>query len=565
MESFALGVSVPAEHAGRVIGKAGAGLKQIRTMSSCEVKLHQDPDPSGARRCDISGPTIEHMASAVHALSLGLFMEGEPECTMTLLLPASYVGGMIGKGGEGLKRIRESTGIKLQIERTPPGAQGDRMGTMTGAQNQLGAAVRVALGNVGSQPAPQQMGGMVATMAAPRGMQQMMQPYYSTPAMMSSRVPGAALSQVRPSRPGELQFHFVIPGTFIGAVIGKEGQQIKQVQADSGCKFVSATKRDETRDRRVVIIGGFEEAAHAQRMVFGYYQKAAAAAQNPEEVGEVTVILMVPQASAGAIIGKEGANLKRLREQSGIKIKLERDKVEDQRPCIMTGPLENIIQLEKELCEQVMEQMSQMNQEVPNNIMAKRGQEDMWDGGYQQQPPVTGFLESQAKRPRTFQAGPPGQEGVTKLLVPRNLAGAIIGKQGATLKAIRESVGCNVQVTKEEEAPQFRGERLVILKGDKMMRQQALERVLQAAYANEQDAQAVTLKLMVPSREAGGIIGKAGANLKAIREQSGTNVQVEREPIFDERCIHATGPLQNILSAAALVLDYQEAPAPPKQ
>lgn len=384
--------------------------------------------------------------------------------------------------------------------------------------------------------------------------------------MMSSRGPGAALSQVRPSRHGELQVHFVIPGKFIGAVIGKEGLQIKQVQAESGCKSVSATKReDSSTDRRVVIIGGYEEVAHAQRMVFGYYQKAAM--QTSEEVGEVTIILMVPNAAAGAIIGREGGNLKRLREQAGIRIKLERDKIEDQRPCIMTGPLENIIQIEKELGEQVIEQMNLMNQEAPNNgSMAKRGQEDMWDGGYQQQqPPVVDYLESQAKRPRTFQVGPPGQEGVTKLLVPRNLAGAIIGKQGATLKAIRESVGCNVQVTKEEEAPQFRGERLIILKGEKTMRQQALERVLQAAYANEQDAQAVTLKLMVPSKEAGGIIGKAGANLKAIREQSGTNVQVDREPIFDERCVHATGPFQNILAAAALVLDYQEAPAPPKQ
>ncbi|CAJ1343785.1 unnamed protein product [Effrenium voratum] len=62
-----MGILIPSNEAGRLIGKAGAGLKQVREMSQCNVKLSQEPDSQGNRRCDIGGPTVEHIASAVHA------------------------------------------------------------------------------------------------------------------------------------------------------------------------------------------------------------------------------------------------------------------------------------------------------------------------------------------------------------------------------------------------------------------------------------------------------------------------------------------------------------------
>ncbi|CAE8605143.1 unnamed protein product, partial [Polarella glacialis] len=123
---------------------------------------------------------------------------------------------------------------------------------------------------------------------------------------------------VRPSS-GEvtdMQVHMIIPSKFIGTILGKKGSQITQITQDSGCKFASVTTYDPDEvDRRVVIIGGYDECARAQRSVHQLYVSAATAAAH--EVSHVTVFLMVPQAAAGPVIGKEASNLKRIREERG--------------------------------------------------------------------------------------------------------------------------------------------------------------------------------------------------------------------------------------------------------
>ncbi|CAL1165251.1 unnamed protein product [Cladocopium goreaui] len=150
VSSFTLGVLVPGAEAGRLIGKQGSGLKQIRDMSQCKVQLGQTPDSQGNRRCDISGPTVEHMASAIHAIGTRLFDKAaqQERVQLSVAFPNGYVGRVIGKGGSTLKIISDQTGVEMKVLKDTVSDQGDRVGHLTGIPNQLGAAIRIALNAV---------------------------------------------------------------------------------------------------------------------------------------------------------------------------------------------------------------------------------------------------------------------------------------------------------------------------------------------------------------------------------------------------------------------------------
>jgi len=546
-EGLSLVVFVPSDGAGKIIGKAGSGLKQIRQMSQCSVQLHQEPDANGYRKADVVGPTVEHIASAVHAISIRLFPEGQQECTLNLAFPNELVGAVIGKGGENLKRIREMTGIKLQIEKDAFTESQERIGSITGDQKQLGAAMRIAYSTVGAElaGAPPAQAAPYYTSASSTPMPKQMQ------SMPQVSMPSPVISQVRKASgaANEWQLHFVIPGKFIGAILGKEGTQIKQVQAESGCLSVSATKRDQPGERRVVIVGGWDECLSAQQAVFGHYSKAAADAQ--EAVTDVTIIFMVPNSTAGAVIGKEAGNLKTIRETNSVKINLQREEVEGFRPCTITGQFESVVSAERTVHEQVVAQLAE-----PGNGVKRRPEDAFAE-------PVKEEAEAyEAKRPRTLPSGQVATGEQTKMLVPGRSAGAIIGKQGSKLKEIRESSGAHIEVLSQERAPQWLSERLVIVKGSLQVRQQAIQQVLQAAWPPDQSQEAVELKLLIQKAAAGGVIGKAANNLKVIRETCSVSVKVEREEMMGDRLVSATGQMGPILAACSMVLEFAESGPP---
>eukprot|EP00440_Ansanella_granifera_P072884 gb/GFBE01079095.1/.p1 GENE.gb/GFBE01079095.1/~~gb/GFBE01079095.1/.p1 ORF type:complete len:580 (+),score=132.60 gb/GFBE01079095.1/:1-1740(+) len=557
--NLSLSVLVPSNIAGALIGKGGQGLISIREMSQCQVQLRREPDARGNRRCDIQGPTVEHIASATHAIACRLFPEGASDCSMTLSIPQSYAGGVIGKGGENLKRVREQTGVRLQMDRENIGEGGDRIASLVGDQRQLGAAIRVAYNGIASANHGIAPGGRGGRGGHAQAMAQPYQtPYYAQHghgAPMTRQMPHAApvpppatVTAVRrfSGDVNDVQLHMSVPPKFIGAILGKEGSEIKRVLAESNCTNVSVTKREAGPDRRVVIMGGLEDCVRAQSMVYNMYTTAAQAAG--EDVSDVSVIFMVPQACAGAVIGKEGANLKRIREQASAKVKLEREEVEGYRPCLLQGAFDAVLSAERLIQEQVVTEGA----EALSNGQGKRRAEFMdgaMDAPYQNQ-------SQEAKRPRMAVAQ---DHGSSKLLVPGRAAGAVIGKQGSTLKQMRESTGAQIEVVPQERTMHFPQERVVILKGNLACRSAAMTQVLQAAF--ERDGQGVFLKMLVSSGAAGGVIGRQGSNLKAIRETSGLNVQVEREEIAGERMVTANGPMEAVLNAAHMVMESAEAPA----
>jgi len=60
---------------------------------------------------------------------------------------------------------------------------------------------------------------------------------------------------------------FKIPDRLVGLVIGRGGEQIKKLQADSGCKIRIASESDGTDERSCTLTGSQHTINEAKRMI----------------------------------------------------------------------------------------------------------------------------------------------------------------------------------------------------------------------------------------------------------------------------------------------------------
>lgn len=338
------------------------------------------------------------------------------------------------------------------------------------------------------------------------------------------------LSEVCPasSEPDVMQVHVVVPNRLAGAILGKSGTQMKHIAASAGCK-VWMTSREGNEDRRVVIIGKYSQCAIAQELLQRRLWDALHA-EGQEPCAGLEAVLLVRAEAAGVVIGKQGFCLQQIREQSGARIQLLREEVEGQRPCIIKGELQSLLQAQRHIFDLV--------RAVP--LAPRLG---VNPAPLAAQPPDAGTGAG---------AGP-----MVRLLVPADLAGMVIGKQGSGLRQIREQCGVKVQMLQEAQAPQWPKDRVLILRGPLAGRQAAVDAVLRVIAKASPDA-TCNLRILVPASQAGGVIGKQGCMLKSVRERCNVNLFLDREEVCGERLVIATAPHNQLLGAAATILQLLE-------
>lgn len=92
---------------------------------------------------------------------------------------------------------------------------------------------------------------------------------------------------------------------------------------------------------------------------------------------------------------------------------------------------------------------------------------------------------------------------------------------------------------------------------DKIREKPDLTKPLTDADAKQQQERDKQVKILVPNSTAGMIIGKAGAFIKQIKEESGSYVQISQKPkdlTLQERCITVIGEKDNNKKACRLIL-----------
>lgn len=121
--SIHLKVLVPSNMAGVVLGKGGETI--IRIQEESNIKAHMSKSNeffpgTNERICTLSGNDTEGIKAGLNKLCDKLFEKMDSlqeKLTLKMLIPNATAGMIIGKGGEHIRSIKESTGAFVQLSR----------------------------------------------------------------------------------------------------------------------------------------------------------------------------------------------------------------------------------------------------------------------------------------------------------------------------------------------------------------------------------------------------------------------------------------------------------------
>uniref|UniRef100_A0A8C3CPR9 Tudor and KH domain containing n=1 Tax=Cairina moschata TaxID=8855 RepID=A0A8C3CPR9_CAIMO len=150
------------------------------------------------------------------------------------------------------------------------------------------------------------------------------------------------------------------------------------------------------------------------------------------------------------------------------------------------------------------------------------------------------------------------EELEAEVRVPRAAVRALIGRQGATIRKLRQETGARITLEEEEEEEEEEegggAERLLLIAGSpgQVCRAQAAVRRVLA------DSAPVLEQLRVPHTAVGRIIGRGGETVRGICHSSGAKVQCERRSeagTAPTRLIRLSGTRREVAAAKKLIVE----------
>eukprot|EP00607_Mallomonas_marina_P007992 CAMPEP_0182416566 /NCGR_PEP_ID=MMETSP1167-20130531/913_1 /TAXON_ID=2988 /ORGANISM="Mallomonas Sp, Strain CCMP3275" /LENGTH=325 /DNA_ID=CAMNT_0024589465 /DNA_START=35 /DNA_END=1012 /DNA_ORIENTATION=- len=248
---------------------------------------------------------------------------------------------------------------------------------------------------------------------------------------------------------------FLVSNNLAGAVIGKAGQNVSSLQEETGARVKVSLATDlypGTQERVILVTGAESTVIHASSLIVDRALEVEPARND----GSITIKILVPAPACGLLIGKGGAHIKSLSEESGARVRLS-PKSESvytaERVMIITG---------------VGEDCSKCISLVIGKLL-----EDATVGTYQNM--TTSYSRfnaevSLAAAAGALAGGSGGPDGVTAtttihMEVPDDMVGNLLGKRGATIAEIQSLSGAKVTVTPRGEYVAGTTNRIVSITG----------------------------------------------------------------------------------------------------
>jgi len=301
--------------------------------------------------------------------------------------------------------------------------------------------------------------------------------------------------------PMQYVMKYLAPEALAAAIIGKGGSVIAEMRQSCQARIQLTEKNDvyPTTESRVLTTQAHSEEALndvAKQIIAKMAELASGGSGASEAVGtegELKLRLVVPKAAVGGLIGKEGKNIKTIREESGAKISigdpLGQSPGADQL-VLVSGPGDGVERV-----------LAEVNKQV--QLLSKQNWFAGWAGS-------TGSTKSPAMSAAAFGAGQ-----------PRYAMGGPPGGMGMTSPSI-----------------------------DPMIR------VAQGLppYVME-DTRGFAMTCVVPSRLLGGLIGRGGSGTKEVQSSTGTRISIREIPDdSDNQTLSIEGPLPNTCAAYMLMM-----------
>jgi far upstream element-binding protein len=256
-----------------------------------------------------------------------------------------------------------------------------------------------------------------------------------------------------PARGGDDNVESIsIESNLVGLIIGRQGENLRRVEAETGCRVQFITGPDETGPYRQCKITGpraRRAAAKAEinRIIddSGMAGNARTGGDHPSRDappagrasshqpalrdGEDSMQIMVPDRTVGLIIGRGGETIRDLQERSGCHVNIvgEQKSVNGLRPVNLIGSREAAARA-KDL---IMEIVESDSKSVANKDRAPTQREATRDAGYG----------------GGYGGGGGGDKINDSIFVPSEAVGMIIGKGGETIKDMQSTTGCKINVS----------------------------------------------------------------------------------------------------------------------
>ncbi|XP_034747843.1 insulin-like growth factor 2 mRNA-binding protein 3 isoform X2 [Etheostoma cragini] len=338
-----LRILVPTQFVGAIIGKEGATIRNITKQTHSKIDIHRKENAGAAEKPITIHSTPEGCSNACTTIMEIMQKEAldtkfTEEIPLKILAHNNFVGRLIGKEGRNLKKIEQDTGTKITISPLQDLTlyNPERTITVKGsieacarAEEEVMKKVResyesdMAAMNLQSNLIPGL--NLNALGLFPSGAPGM------GPAMSSGPPPGAhgGCSSFGQGHPESETVHLFIPALAVGAIIGKQGQHIKQLSHFAGASIkIAPAEGMDAKQRMVIIIGPPEAQFKAQCRIFGKLKE-----ENffgPKEEVKLEAHIKVPSFAAGRVIGKGGKTVNELQNLTCAEVVVPRDQTPDE-------------------------------------------------------------------------------------------------------------------------------------------------------------------------------------------------------------------------------------------
>eukprot|EP00798_Chlamydomonas_sp_ICE-L_P015543 gene15543-21635_t len=338
----------------------------------------------------------------------------EPMISLRVVCPNARSGSVIGKGGDVIRGIRESTGARVKVEEGAPGST-ERTIVVTSKDTDPGGP---------SSPAQEAVAKIIR------------------------RIFEDDTLEGEPSMPDEVELKLLIDSAFIGIILGKGGESVTRIRSTAGCAVTIVNQNLRSplarpEEDMIKMTGSFDAVQQAALLICGRIREGLAkgtrpstpsfganaapggrgpahghtGAPSPYSDPNASVVteyrLLVPDTRIGPIIGKGGEKLKAIRDQTRAEVKVDRVVADCTERLVVCSSTEA---MHSEWCGAAEALMMAADRVIADKIKS-------------------------------------GETATVRLLAPSNQMGAVLGMKGATIRQLSADTGCKVVVLNRNQTP----------------------------------------------------------------------------------------------------------------